>query len=567
MYCHQDIQPERRQQPTSRSGFTLVEMLVATGLVVLIMSLFAQIYSSAVGMLTQQRAMGNNDQKARIFSNVIRNDLKYITYRQTSPELGTAVGIVPLAPGDEAIYDRENQRGYFYYSENDPLDPTDDVLQFTIEVDPQHVEEFLVGKATDIAGFVDEDEYPKQNQPSKDGGPDPDYAPGQSRFAEVSYFLRNGVLYRRVLLLRDPLSASDEQPGDGPADRWYGPSRLNYTSTDGNSFWNDFDYSATRHPTDRFLWFNGRSSLLNVEPTPDSLPLGHPWNRFGFLNAPGNPNHGYPREYFDPVGNKFLGRFTHEETSNLNMTYPGNDAGLPWFNRDQPLNDGNNNYVVDQLEGGERFGEDILLTNVEAFDVEIWDHEQDGFVSLRSDSSLVHSFHNNQNPSYGPHPPVNSSRNNVFDTWHPSVIRDTSGTAEPPPRRPVQIIQPDFNEWSELPDPTVPPPGNFIDAETTLRVPELPQQSHPPSLYYQAIRGGARGLGPPPNLPAIPGYVVIEPDYDPDGMPDSGDEIDGVIWKCFDNRIGLRAMRITIRYVDQKSRLPKQVTILHSFTR
>lgn len=559
MHCQHDISTERLRQRPASSGFTLVEMLVATGLVVLIMSLFAQIYSSAIGMLTQQRAMGNNDQKARVLSEILRNDLKYMTYRQTAPEYGTAVGIVPLALGDEEIYDADNQKGYFYYSENDPLNPTDDVLQFTVEVDPQHIEEFFVGKAVDLGIGT--------NQPCNDGGPD--NAPGQSRFAEVSYFLRNGTLYRRVLLLRDPLSASDEQPGNGPSDRLFVPNAADY----GSGFWNDFDYSVTRRfnksgadslGKESDLWFHGKSSLANVDDTPDSLSLGFPWNRFGFLNDhrnPANPHHGNPREYFDLTGTKFLGRFTHEETSSANMPFPGNESDAGFynvFNRNVLLNDNDGNYAIDVFENGNRFGEDIVLTNVESFDVEIWDSNIGGFVSLNNDGTTEDSFHYNRIPAYGPHP-SDPTQNNVFDTWHPAAAIQGNTT---PPRRPLRSTGAVYSNWNSV-------PAAGVSEGDTLLVPSL-QSITPPienrSIVYRAIREGVKGTVWP-EFPLTLGNIVQEPDQDPDGVPGSGDESEGVWWQCVDNRIGLRAMRITIRYVDQKSRLPKQMTILHSFAK
>ncbi|MFO1092490.1 MAG: type II secretion system protein [Planctomycetaceae bacterium] len=64
-----------------RRGFTLVEMLVATALVMLIMLLFADVFGAAVGTMTAQRGIANNDQKARSFTTVLRHDLAGRTYR------------------------------------------------------------------------------------------------------------------------------------------------------------------------------------------------------------------------------------------------------------------------------------------------------------------------------------------------------------------------------------------------------------------------------------------------------------------------------------------------------
>ncbi len=94
------------------AGFTLVEMLVATALVLLIMLLFASIYGAAVGTITEQRGLANVDSKARTIDSLIRRDLEKMTFRQLTTA-GTK-GIVPLAPGDEVdprqVFDHEVRR-------------------------------------------------------------------------------------------------------------------------------------------------------------------------------------------------------------------------------------------------------------------------------------------------------------------------------------------------------------------------------------------------------------------------------------------------------------------------
>ncbi len=53
-----------------------------------------------------------------------------------------------------------------------------------------------------------------------------------------------------------------------------------------------------------------------------------------------------------------------------------------------------------------------------------------------------------------------------------------------------------------------------------------------------------------PNWLRRPGHVIY------DG---------NVIWKCFDNRVPLQMIRITVRYRDPASGAPRQVSIVHSF--
>ena len=55
-------------RPRRVAGFTLVEMLVSVACVLLMMSMFAQIFQMATGSLSQQRGLAENDQKARMIT-------------------------------------------------------------------------------------------------------------------------------------------------------------------------------------------------------------------------------------------------------------------------------------------------------------------------------------------------------------------------------------------------------------------------------------------------------------------------------------------------------------------
>jgi type II secretory pathway pseudopilin PulG len=571
----------------SRAGFTLIEMLVATGLVVLMLMLFAQIFGDTVRIMRKQQSLIQNDQKARNLDTVLRNDLNKMTFRQ--PSTAGVMGIVPLNanwPVDA------NQQGFFYYSENDTENGLDDVLHFTIaqtiRVRDKEVAS-IRGRAqrlgrpftgsqplpddnippngviddTDVngLGIIDAD----LNQPDYDDGTVGDDL-GLSSAAEVVYFVRNGNLYRRVLLLREPQTpirinttppfpvppaTFSSQPGIGvngtstlvnaagsnTVDRKF--MRLNgsnvpvygdysaaldiYGSTPagptspGVDFWNDFDYSAFNQwnnvsdpsgnpnldlfPDDQYeLVFNGVDSLLN-HPGGTEFPIGLPQHRFGHRLALGalpitsrfKPLAGQPMEYLfanEPAGTSigplsptvgYIGRFTHAETSSNNTPtrfgYPGlvpqdGPANAPGVVQPFLANylagwDSNGDGIVDVFADGPRSGEDLLISNVEAFDVEVWDDgfqepdvDGDGVLDAfettpeaittfgmlprpaRSlsgiwtdlghdsthpivtaspfESGLGHfRLLNNQNVTYGPRNVGGGNFNRVYDTWHP----------------------------------------------------------------------------------------------------------------------------------------------------
>ena len=113
------------ERPSRVTGFTLVEMLVSVAIVLLMMSMFAQIFQMATGSLSQQRGIAENDQKARMLTTTLRGDLERRTFRDVFPF---------RADEDTRQLGRSLARraGYFEIDENDPFDDTDDVLSFTV---------------------------------------------------------------------------------------------------------------------------------------------------------------------------------------------------------------------------------------------------------------------------------------------------------------------------------------------------------------------------------------------------------------------------------------------------
>lgn len=539
------MSPTTRQRQQPRSGFTLTEMLVATGLVVLIMLMFAQIYAVAIGTLREQRGLAQNDQKARIVSNMLRSDLQNMTYRQPGFPYGDVQGIVAMSPGDGSIVDPVNQRGFFYYSENDPNLDTDDVLQFTVQVgrsqrgdaETKSAARAFQGRAAGLGGaFV--------NQPSNDFG---------SNAAEVTYFLRNGRLYRRVLLIRDPLARrpkADPQPSDpSNGDRRFDSGSPNYTA---DVFYRDFDYSATR--SNGVVWFNSVESLDNSKGT-RNIPIALPQNRFGFYNQPGDMDvleQGQPKE-FSPAG-RFFGRPTLEECSDTTFAWPGVSPGgsVAAFKRTEPISF-NADGVIDLFDDdSNRIGEDILMTNVEAFDIKVLDNEFGDFVSLGDSDSQTFANSRRRNAQFGPNTTV--ANNRVIDTWHPNAFvtnepapgsRDITNTFLNPPHQSLwhNVNGETVGAWAASSSPTfdyiqVPALNFTFDGNRNSR-----------SLLYKRISGGTTGTVQP-ELPPVPGTIVQ------DG---------GVRWQCVDNRVGIKAIQITIRFRDTTSNIPRQLTLVHSF--
>ena len=623
-----------------RPGFTLTEMLVATALTLIILLIFAQVYRTATATIVQQRGIGQNDARARMMSTILRNDLQKATFRD-HPQSG-ARGLLTLG-----IYDFEQlgfsplhkaQAGYFYVSENDPDNDVDDVLQFTVNVSQNarnDVDYPYVGKASRIArptgatpggGSFNPTAgagNPDRNQPEFDDGNNGNGA-SQSRFAEVVYFVRNGTLYRRVMLLRDPTKTTrgqDYDPTPTYIDNTTGEEPLipgNYDAVadvDANStlgqqdFWHDFDFSAFHSdPADVAIpkvEFLGKDSLANAGRGVGNT-LGDPRYRWGFqYRSDADPNRYRaggqtgcnPVEYIN-MGQEFIGRFTHQETSDSDFVWPGRFAPNPFLNPNALSLTANGEVNGLHDDPDQRRGEDIVLTNVDAFDVKLFQlqrpsgvggqfvdvgHTGTGALSRTERTSAAHLYSGAANPYEG----AQLTRGNIFDTWHPDNYPLGS-----PPYRPLIQLPPDpgalapdpvYGSWRpnttyNLGDRIFPftvidfgadhmPGIAGTDDDTDLAVDERDEAAagvgddflnYYDGIFYEVvgIAGGAAS--------GVSSDVGFEPTF----LKRYEERIvdNDLLWQCYDNRMGVPLIQITVRYRDPASGLSRQLTIQHTLT-
>lgn len=661
----------RRLVAASRGGFTLVEMMVATTLVVLMMLMFAQIYIAAVSSLGDQQAIARNDAKSRLADMLLRGDLRRGSYRA---ETGSQNGIYPLVRYETpSIY----QRGYFYLSENSEANPLDDVLQFTTFVSrysrnrdpsPYYGRAALVtlGGAP-VLGYhpnpvVTSPQRFFSNHPDIDDSlPD---GVGSSRAAEVAYFVRNGNLYRRSLLIRDldqagNVAYNSAQPSLGAAGTEFFGRITPAAATDPN-FYKSFDYAAyvradetaPNNPNLDSVQFLGLDSLENDDNSVESL--GRSRLRFGTYHNPSSQyfafdastlmtppdpeqliafnsivsSRGQPVEF--SAAGLFFGRPKHVETEFWKWGWPGNrrnplGPALPDYNEQTDQLSADFGSGVEPIRNpanpaiASRETEDLLLTNVEAFDVEVWDpglfefdsngdgnfdldedlnkngyvDRASGWVQLGNTTNATGYFRSAQrlNEFYGPGEAdsdqdgtVDSTedrngngqfdRSAVFDTGHPDMWTDDpsqpnyAAAAQTqdlrPPYRPLFYrfdedtnnngsLQPgeDLNGNGRLDRPVFPTrralswtPGTaYTDGDVVFRQSTTEDTQ---SFYYQCISPGTS--------------AATEPTWMPGTTTDGS-----VVWRAFDNRIGLQKIRITIRYRDPIENLPRQISIIHSF--
>jgi len=555
-------------------------MMVAVTLVLIMMTMFAQVFQVAGGAISKQRGLAENDQRSRTLQTIIKADLDKRSFRWVYP---FAANEDPTAP--ESYMTR--RQGYFYISENNPYNSADDELQFTIvstirdrnkDETPYYGQALNYSDSTRFFGSppASGDVFYFPNQPEVDDAQLTLNNTGISSVAEVSYFLRNGNLYRRQLLIRKPLSAagSDPQPTDydyrapnRPKRDIFDPSSaaaFHYSST--GTFWRDFDYSAYFDPATGSAKFLGTDALDNGG-SATSIAIAHPFRRFGHYHYDstnviysGRPKEFGSNDNSQPGFLSYIGRFTLQECSDTDFRYPqtGTTSGVfptsPAVNLTLDVNDASVD-SPDNLGGGDRRGEDLLMPNVHSFDILVWDDAYGGFVNIGDPNlpSTVTNFRapadyaiqRRQNNSYGPRLPAvedipNGIVNACFDTWHPQIdIDGASGTNDNPPFRPMHRL-PGMGTWN---DTTSYNPGDEVFPPTV-------EPGYP--FFYRCIQGSTstNSGAAQPTWQRAAGLTSL------DG--------NGAIWQAVDNRKPLKAIKLEIRFVDPSTQQMRQLTIIQS---
>jgi prepilin-type N-terminal cleavage/methylation domain-containing protein len=183
---------QRTRDAAVRRGVTLVEMLVTVAILVLIMAVVAQVFQAATGAVSTAQAIQDLDGQLRRLESMIRSDLGGATAKFTP---------APLYPMGPFGLDPLQNLGYFEYGENEFADSQgedgDDYLKFTAKAP--------VGRPFTGRIFLPPPQ-PINGNPALSQAQIAQYLASQpititSEYAEIIYFLRNGNLYRRVLLI------------------------------------------------------------------------------------------------------------------------------------------------------------------------------------------------------------------------------------------------------------------------------------------------------------------------------------------------------------------------------
>lgn len=434
---------EQQRRKTAAAGFTLVELLVSVGLVLLMMVMFTEIFRIASDSITTQRGLSENDQRARMLTTLIQSDLNKRTFQDVTPLDPAELTAVPPPKQSDFV----NRRGYLMISENDPNNDTDDLIQFTtdagitaklLDTTPYY------GKATELGTGISIN----PNQPEADDAQITADGTSQSPYAEICYFMRGGNLYRRTLLIRKPLdleTTNSTQPQTAGGADFFDPTNLAPNKYNGN-FWNDFDFSAYRPYGGSYVRFHDLGSLNNYDYSSFFL-ISQPNNRFGHNHATG-----LSREFVDDTASvpQFIGRFTHQETSDPNFMYPQAASTAGGSNPMNPsgslLELDRSTNVVSQYADGSRRAEDLVLSNVVSFDVKLFDEAAAGgigqFVDIGGADAV--DYATSANTNYRNDHPDGTFATNIFDTWSLNYDIDDADSdgnfttgADDPPFRPV----------------------------------------------------------------------------------------------------------------------------------
>jgi prepilin-type N-terminal cleavage/methylation domain-containing protein len=617
-----------------RRGFTLIEMMISVTLVLLMMLMFAEIFELASDSMTLQRALATNDQRVRSFTTVFRSDLQKRTFRDVVP-------YHPLENQEDASSELGKSRdGYIYISLNDPDNAVDNFLQFTTRPTLRNDntdDTSYFGRATPLVQLTSTVLTERQirlnlrrnpQQPEFDDEQlEPNFT-ATSSAAEVAYYVRGGRLYRRVILIRDSIDGdpdprlevdTDASPNVAFADP---PRYFSHTGPDAqaplgfyntydprtgstvasNDYWADFSFSSWAEGSLASSSFNGArlvgidalknnrndSTFASLGLVRASTSTGIRCYRFGFDQWTGVSRE-FSTDNPSDLGHFFLGRYTAEEMSHPDFNYPQAPSSLggsnPMSYAANPngvptLVDSNQDGTVDVLANGSRRGEDLLLSNVHAFEIDLWDERQGAFVTpghqlvppvggLKGDYHIDRNLQLAQGFSYVPGDPAawNTSGwpGRVFDTWHSRNVQDLDGDGDDDP------VMPPYRPTTYRLDDGI---GATSDADEKFRwQPNTSYQdstSGPPSIVFPDLKQPQDSsryyvcmLSPVP--PATSGTSgAIEPNWPTE--PGTRFYDGNVLWVVRSNVRRLRAIRVRVRFLHEASGKMRQLSLVHSLT-
>ncbi len=347
---------------TRRAGFTIVEILIAMGLTLILMGTAVTLFGLMTDSVANNRAMIETSDRMRFAVHRLRVDLQGVT----------AVMNPPLDPEDDL--------GYFEVRDGAGL-----TLPGAWNPDTSSATDGTVGAMHDVIMFTSR----SNDEPfiGRFGG-----STRESYVAEIAWFLRGTNLHRRALLVL-PATIPDVA------------SQVNYYATrDISAHWDGSNMVANSlsdltEPTKRFARLN----------TGGTYGIDH----WGILNLP------TLRETSSPswsVGT-YNGVNSSSAPSAGNIDYW--NAPFTWLNGSgTPITPAIIDSQTGTLNGrddGSRFAEDIILTNVINFNVQLWREGDSDYTNIDYNTWSTHFERDGQGNDYAFDGLDNNGSNGIDD--------------------------------------------------------------------------------------------------------------------------------------------------------
>ncbi|MGI6418491.1 MAG: PulJ/GspJ family protein [Thermoguttaceae bacterium] len=341
-----------------RPGYTLVEILTATVLMIIIMLAVTVIFASVTESIGQSRATLEMTQRLRSASALLKQDLENVTVAMTPP-----------------AHPRDNS-GYFEYVEG-PIGPVVVPENVAWNID-NNAADSTVGDIDDILMFTAKTEgEPYVGLVTIDVNGVPTPTATKSNTAEIIWFVRGRTLYRRVLLVKPDASVIGGPGG--------------FYATNDLSVRKDWRLDGTP-----YLAANTLADLTKPECRFGHHPDPRIWTAWNTTNRYASERRPHP--FFLPPwnGRPYTAGGTTKWVPGLNLPILAECSASTWnagedlWNSIVPTAAAPNDWYdawanphpwadVDRLTGiltahkGMRIGEDVVLTNVIGFDVKAWD--------------------------------------------------------------------------------------------------------------------------------------------------------------------------------------------------
>lgn len=341
-----------------RAGFTLVEILVATAISLIMLGAVVAVFASVMQSINQARAVLETSDRLRSAGELLRSDLKGLT-------------VIPIPPRDPA-----SNEGYFEYTEG-PIGRTVQLVGINSDdrdANANPLQDFTAGDTDDILMFTTRSAgEPFRGRCLVNGTP----TTIESDVAEVAWFVRGNRLFRQIRLVAPKAMELCDANRNGILD----PGEFTPSGDSGaNNFRRYYDiamhYDVTRggwvfstlgdltKPENRYAHRNGDPRAVAAFPFHPHRVQG--WNLLGLPTLAESASAGMVTSW---LANGVLPPVAVSPRTGNTVSFDLWADPFPFQELDPQTG------LLTSVGQLYRESEDLVLTNVLAFDVKIWDPE------------------------------------------------------------------------------------------------------------------------------------------------------------------------------------------------